>query len=213
MKKQLIATFILSAGTLFAVAQQNTGYYFKEFTSGKVMLKNKQFAKGLFNYNCINKEMHFLNGTTDMIVENLADIDTVVVDTHQFIPYEDHFMEVMYGQNSILFIDWKMKPKDMGKKGAMGTTTHGSVQAIDINSRYQRVNGEQDLDPSVYKIETENTYYVFVKKKLKSFKNAKTFLGLYPKEKQQEIRKFMGKQKLEIKDPKNILQILDTFPL
>ena len=48
-----------------------------------------------------------------------------------------------------------MKPKDMGKKGAMGTTTHGSVQAIDINSRYQRVNGEH---PSVYKIETENTY-------------------------------------------------------
>ena len=69
------------------------------------MLKNKQFAKGLFNYNCINKEMHFLNGTTDMIVENLADIDTVVVDTHQFIPYKDHFMEVMYGQNSTLFID------------------------------------------------------------------------------------------------------------
>ena len=33
----------------------------------------------------------------------------------------------------------------------MGTVTHGSVQAIDVNARFQRVNGEQNLDLSVYK--------------------------------------------------------------
>lgn len=135
---------ILSLGSIiFADAQQPAGFFLKEFTQGKVLLKNKQFAKGKFNYDCINKEIHFLNGEIDIVIENLEDPDTVIIDTHRFIPFEGHFIEVMFGQNSTLFIDWKMKPKEIGKQGAMGTTTHGSVQAIGVNTRYQRVNGEQ----------------------------------------------------------------------
>ena len=45
----------------------------------------------------------------------------------------------------------------------MGTVTHGSVQAIDVNARFQRVNGEQNLDLSVYKMVTENVYYTQIK--------------------------------------------------
>ena len=48
----------------------------------------------------------------------------------------------------------------------MGTVTHGSVQAIDVNTRFQRVNGEQNLDLSVYKMVTENVYYTQIKGKL-----------------------------------------------
>lgn len=47
---------------MFADTQQLAGYYLKEFAQGKVLLKNKLFANGKFNYDCINKEMHFLNG-------------------------------------------------------------------------------------------------------------------------------------------------------
>lgn len=54
----LIAILALGSITLIN-AQQPAGYFFKEFTPGKVLLKNKQFAKGKFNYDCINKEMHF----------------------------------------------------------------------------------------------------------------------------------------------------------
>ena len=127
---------ILALGSITLInAQQPAGYFFKEFTPGKVLLKNKQFAKGKFNYDCINKEMHFLNESTDMVIENLEDIDTVVIDIHRFIPFEGHFMEVMTDQHTTLFIDWKVKPKDIGKKGAMGTVTHGSVQAIDVKLR------------------------------------------------------------------------------
>ena len=90
----LIAILALGSITLIN-AQQPAGYFFKEFTPGKVLLKNKQFAKGKFNYDCINKEMHFLNESTDMVIENLEDIDTVVIDIHRFIPFEGHFMEAV----------------------------------------------------------------------------------------------------------------------
>ena len=49
----LIAILALGSITLIN-AQQPAGYFFKEFTPGKVLLKNKQFAKGKFNYDCIN---------------------------------------------------------------------------------------------------------------------------------------------------------------
>lgn len=206
----LIAILALGSITLIN-AQQPAGYFFKEFTPGKVLLKNKQFAKGKFNYDCINKEMHFLNGSTDMVIENLEDIDTVVIDIHRFIPFEGHFMEVMTDQHTTLFIDWKVKPKDIGKKGAMGTVTHGSVQAIDVNTRFQRVNGEQNLDLSVYKMVTENVYYTQIKGKLRSFRNIHSLLKLYSKDKQQLIKEFIETEKIKIENPKDILKVLKRF--
>ncbi len=208
----LIAILALGSITLIN-AQQPAGYFFKEFTPGKVLLKNKQFAKGKFNYDCINKEMHFLNESTDMVIENLEDIDTVVIDIHRFIPFEGHFMEVMTDQHTTLFIDWKVKPKDIGKKGAMGTVTHGSVQAIDVNTRFQRVNGEQNLDLSVYKMVTENIYYTYVKRKLKSFRNAKTLVNLYPKNKQENVKEFVDINNVNFKNSKEILKLLYQFSI
>lgn len=202
----------ISTLSLFPVmAQQSmTGYCFKEFTSGRVVLKNRQFAKGKFNYDGVKREMHFLNGGADMVVENLADIDTVVIASRCFVPYEDRFCEVLRGEKFVLFVDWKMKVKEMGKKGAMGTTTQGSVQAIDVNTRFQRVNGEQNLDLSVYRMETENVYHVWIKDKRKSFRNVKTFLGLFPKERQQEVKEYMETNKVDMDQPERLLNVLDT---
>lgn len=152
--------------------------------------------------------MHFLNGTTDMVVENLDDIDTIAVDKHRFIPFGGHFLEVLTDRNATLFVDWKILPKSVGKKGAMGTVTQGSVQAIDVNARYQRVNGEQDLDLSVYKMATENTYYICVEGKWKKFRNAKTLLALFPKGRQQEMKAFMEREKVDFENPKEILKVL-----
>ena len=174
----LIAILALGSITLIN-AQQPAGYFFKEFTPGKVLLKNKQFAKGKFNYDCINKEMHFLNESTDMVIENLEDIDTVVIDIHRFIPFEGH--------------------------------THGSVQAIDVNTRFQRVNGEQNLDLSVYKMVTENVYYTQIKGKLRSFRNIHSLLKLYSKDKQQLIKEFIETEKIKIENPKDILKVLKRF--
>lgn len=209
--KSVLAVVLASGNIMFAGAQQPDGSFFKEFTQGKVVLKNSQFAKGKFNYDCVNKEMHFLNGTTDMVVENLEDIDTVVVDKHRFIPFDGHFLEVLTGQKATLFVDWKVKPTNMGKKGAMGTTTHGSVQAIDVNMRYQRVNGEQNLDLSVYKMVTENIYYINMESGLKKFRNAKTLIALYPKDEQQTMKEFVEREKVDFGNPEEVLKVLNQF--
>ena len=185
---RIIITTLFLLNNLLIFAQKTNGYYFKEFIPGKVILKNKQFARGKFNYDFKNKQMHFLNGNTDMIVENLQDIDTIIIDKTRFIPYEGRFVEVMKEGKTALLIEKEVNTRERGKVGAMGVATHGSVQAIDVNARFQRVNGENNMDLTIYKDEIKNIYYILIKKNWKSFRNQATFLKLFPKKQQESIK-------------------------
>ena len=151
MTKKTFLLPIFLTFALFASAQESNGYYFKDFTNGQVLLKNKQFARGKFNYDFANRQMHFLNGNTDMIVDNLQDIDTIIIDKTRFVPYDGRFMEIMKGEKSVILIEKEVNTSERGKVGAMGVATHGSVQAIDVNARFQRVNGENNMDMTIYK--------------------------------------------------------------
>lgn len=57
MNTKGILIAILALGSItFTNAQQPTGYFFKEFTQGKVLLKNKQFAKEFINIEKVDLE-------------------------------------------------------------------------------------------------------------------------------------------------------------
>ena len=114
MAKKTFLLSILCVFCMLASAQETNGYYFKEFTNGQVILKNKQFARGKFNYDFVNHQMHFLNGNTDMIVENLQDIDTIIIDKTRFIPCEGRFMEVMKGKNAVVLIEKEVNTREEG---------------------------------------------------------------------------------------------------
>ena len=201
----------LHLGLIGILAQESTGYYFKDFTHGRVILKNKQFARGKFNYDFRNKQMHFLNGNTDMIVENLQDIDTIIIDKTRFIPYEGRFVEVMKEAKTALLIEKEVNTREHGKVGAMGMATHGSVQAIDVNARFQRVNGENNMDLTIYKDEIKNIYYILIKKNWKSFRNQATFLKLFPKKQQESIKETIKTLDVDFDKPEDVLELWDKI--
>lgn len=211
MTKKTILLSILWVFCILASAQETNGYYFKEFTNGQVLLKNKQFARGKFNYDFVNHQMHFLNGNTDMIVENLQDIDTIIIDKTRFIPCEGRFMEVMKGKNSVVLIEKEVNTREEGKVGAMGVATHGSVQAIDVNARFQRVNGENNTDLTIYKDEIKNIYYIFIKREWKSFRNQVTFLKLFPKKQQEGIKEIIKEADVDFTNPEDVLKLWDKI--
>ena len=206
----IITTLFLTV-TLLGNAQESNGYYFKNFSNGQVLLKNKQFARGKFNYDFKNKQMHFLNGNTDMIVENLQDIDTIIIDKTRFIPYEGCFVEVMKEGKTALLIEKEVNTRERGKVGAMGVATHGSVQAIDVNARFQRVNGENNMDLTIYKDEIKNIYYILIKKNWKSFRNQATFLKLFPKKQQESIKEAIKTLNVDFDTPEDVLKLLDKI--
>ena len=211
MTKKTILLSILWVFCILASAQETNGYYFKEFTNGQVLLKNKQFARGKFNYDFVNHQMHFLNGNTDMIVENLQDIDTIIIDKTRFIPCEGRFMEVMKGKNSVVLIEKEVNTREEGKVGAMGVATHGSVQAIDVNARFQRVNGENNTNLTIYKDEIKNIYFIYVKREWKSFRNQVTFLKLFPKKQQEGIKEIIKEADVDFTNPEDVLKLWDKI--
>ena len=208
---RIIITTLFLLNNLLVFAQKSNGYYFKEFIPGKVILKNKQFARGKFNYDFRNKQMHFLNGNTDMIVENLQDIDTIIIDKTRFIPYEGRFVEVMKEGKTTLLIEKEVNTRERGKVGAMGMATHGSVQAIDVNVRFQRVNGENNMDLTIYKNEIKNIYYILIKRIWKPFRNQVTFLKLFPKKQQEGIKETIKTLDVDFDKPEDVLRLLDEI--
>ena len=210
--KTIITTLLLTV-TFCVNAQESNGYYFKDFTNGQVLLKNKQFARGKFNYDFRNKQIHFLNGNTDMIVENLQDIDTIIIDKTRFIPYEGRFVEVMKEGKTALLIEKEVNTRERGKVGAMGVATHGSVQAIDVNARFQRVNGENNMDLTIYKDEIKNIYYILIKKNWKSFRNQTTFLKLFPKKQQESIKEAIKTLNVDFDNPVDVLNLWNKISL
>ena len=207
MTKKIFLLPIFLTFALFASAQESNGYYFKDFTNGQVLLKNKQFARGKFNYDFANRQMHFLNGDTDMIVDNLQDIDTIIINKTRFVPHDGRFMEVLKGEKSVILIEKEVNTSERGKVGAMGVATHGSVQSIDVNARFQRVNGENNMDMTIYKDEVKNIYYIFIKREWKSFRNQATFLKLFPKKKQKSIKEIIKEQDVDFDNPVDVLKL------
>ena len=210
---RIIITILFLFNNFLIFAQITNGYYFKEFIPGKVILKNKQFARGKFNYDFRNKQIHFLNGNTDMIVENLQDIDTIIIDKTRFIPYEGRFVEVMKEGKTALLIEKEVNTRERGKVGAMGMATHGSVQAIDVNARFQRVNGENNMDLTIYKDEIKNIYYILIKRNWKSFRNQATFLKLFPKKQQESIKETIKTLDVDFDNPEDVLKLWDKINL
>lgn len=60
---------------------------------------------------------------------------------------------------------------------------------------------------------TENIYYTYVKRKLKSFRNAKTLINLYPKNKQENVKEFVDINNVNFKNSKEILKLLYQFSI
>ena len=95
----------------------------------------------------------------------------------------------------------------------MGVATHGSVQAIDVNARFQRVNGENNTDLTIYKDEVKNVYWVLIKNKWKQFRNQVTFLKLYPKKQQESLKQQIKALDVDFDKPEDVLKLLDGISL
>jgi hypothetical protein len=181
---------------------------FGDFTVGSVLLKNGKMSKVALNYDCVNQEMHFLQNGERLILDNPETIEAVIVGDRRFVPNGDHFLEVINFSDCTLYIDWKTKIANRGKKGAMGFVTHGgTIKEIDVD--LMQHNTPEYKDTNVYEIISQNKYYLSVGgEKMKKFSTLKAFCKLYPKEKEASIRKFASTEKLGMKKPEQIYKLV-----
>lgn len=187
-----------------------SAFLFDSFTKGNVLLKNKLLSNNSLNYNCVKQVFHFMDNGQEMILDDNSNVDTIYIDNRKFVPHLKRFAEYIPVGNTMLLVDYKTKALPIGKVGAYGTTSQGSVQNIDYNPVNQQKM--EVVDNSVYQFKTENTYYLLQDQKKKKFNNTKSFLKLFPKEQEESISSFIKEQKInfeKVDDVKKLIKFAD----
>ena len=150
----LLAYLLLPAGSM---AQTDTviPYLFKKaYTDGRIVLKNKQVIRTQMNYDTYNQILFYKNGTEEMYMYKMDNVDTVYIGSRWFVPYQNRLLECLpVAGGDTLLVDWKCKIKHKGVKGPMGTYSQsGGTASVDM-MRLQKKGIDWDIN---------NYHYLFI---------------------------------------------------
>lgn len=190
-----------------ANAQKKRQMLFKNYDKCVVLMKNKSKTLAELNYDGGNQAMMFKNGVEEMILTNISQIDTVYIGDTKFIPTgsKESFYEIVQIPNGAIGINWLLKNKSLGYKGAYGTQ---QAKVETINTAEWQYGTYEDQYTEVFKLANQNEYCIFRNGQPSKFKNKKTLLTLFPN-KETQIEDFMKKQKTDMNAPKDVITLLN----
>jgi hypothetical protein len=203
-------SFLTATALMPANGQENAGqgrFLLDDFTEGNVLMKNTAVVRAPLNYDWINQEMNYMENGKQMILEGLEDIEAISIAGRAFIPHKSTFLEIIPIEGNELFVDWKVRPVNKGKEGAMGTTSHAlTSQSAELRNFRRESIDKKDFYK--YDFVNENNYYLRSGNKLKMFNSEKSFLKLFPKEKAETIRAYIRQEKLSMNKFPDVVNIV-----
>lgn len=183
---------------------------FKAYTDGEIILKDKRVVRTKLNYDAYNQILFYQDGKQEKYMYRMANVDTIRIGGRLFIPYRNRLLECCpVADGDTLLVDWKCKAKHLGVKGPMGTYTQsGGIASVDM-MRLQRKGIDWDRQTYYYTFFYRNTYSYPIGGRRKKFSSSKSFLRLFPKQKQQEWKKRIRALRTDFKDPNDIVSLLE----
>ncbi|MCD8267690.1 MAG: hypothetical protein LUD46_04005 [Parabacteroides sp.] len=116
MKTYLLITILCGIATIgSANAQKKRQMLFENYSKGIVLMKNNSKTPAELNYDASNQKMMFKNGSEEMLLTNVAQIDTVYIGNSKFIPARSGYYEIIQIPNGLIGINWLLKilPRDI----------------------------------------------------------------------------------------------------
>ena len=209
MKKNIILLFSTIIFLSFAGrthAQKKRMMLFDKYSDAKVLMKNSATTSAKLNYDTANKNMMYLQGNQEMILTNNNQVDTIYISNRKFIPLHTIYLEVIELKNEPIFIDWLIKNKYRGNRGAYGQITQNKVETINTalwtNDAYKVQSAE------VFELENANQYWFYLNDNVVKCKNEKDLLKLFP-QKKEKIKAFIKEQKVNFKRVPEALKLID----
>jgi len=193
------------------VAQENdlnSYFLFHEFRDGTVFYKDGRRFNATLNYNIATKEFVFLDKSDNDNIKAFADKNSVTlveVGDRIFLHDPKEVREVLQKEPAIL-VQYKAKIQEQGKNAGYGGTSETS--AIDsysgIHSKgiYYQFDQVNNLQLS----RVDKTYTIVIDKKYKRFFNEKTFLKIFPKEKD-PLKKYINENEIDFKSTNQIIEL------
>lgn len=189
-------------------AQKSTVFLFTDFVQGTVTMKNGTKVSALLNYDAANSKMMFKQGNDLMILTGMNTIDTVYIDNRKFFPVRSLlFLESVTCEHGTVYINWQLRSKYQGQKGAYGQVSH-AANVESINTSYWTNSGYKDESLDVYKQENNNEYWLERNGKFVKCKNQKSLLKLFP-EYIDDIKEYINNNNLSFNNAKQVVMLLD----
>jgi hypothetical protein len=183
-----------------------THYLFPEFTKGYVLMKNGIKSEAMLNFNSLTEEMLFENKGTKLAVSQLDKIDTVFINGHKFIVFNNKFLELLYSSKLSLFAEHKCSIKDPGKPAGYG----GTSQTAAISSYSTYLSGGQVYElklPEGYQTKPFVEYWLRENGQMNKFITLRQIVKLYSN-KEDILKKYIKNQKVNYDDYQSLIGLV-----
>jgi len=190
--------------------KENSQYLFKEFQEAFIYFKNGQVSKTELNYNFLTKSFLFYDPLKDnklMEIAGQENILVVKVGDRSFFVNNKRITEIIQAEPSIL-VEYQGYVKEKGKNAGYGGRSETS--AIQSYSTMQ-------LDGITHALEQEGAltigritkrYQIEKKGKKKSFNNAKSFLKIFPEQKE-SLSKYFTENKTDFNSVDQVISLVN----
>ena len=205
----LLVLSSLTIGSCFQLECQTRkkALLFNEYTNGKVLLKNGSKISTQLNYDTSNKTMMYLQHGQEMILLNNNQVDTIYISNRKFVPYNKGYVEIVETKNNnIILINWNLKQKYRGNKGAYGQVTQNKVETL--NTSYWTHDEYQNQSTEIIDMVNTNEYWFRVGNEEKNCKNEKDLIKIFPENKN-DILRYIKENKIEFNNPSDAIKLID----
>jgi hypothetical protein len=182
-------------------------YYFEDFVSGTVKMKNGQIQTPLLNYNTVTERIVFVRDDNYYDLTNPEMVDTVTIQNIRFVPVGKVFYEVLLSGPTALFIQHKGSLLPAGKQVGYGGTSQ--LASAHYLSNIDLSSGRYNLPlPSDYIVNVTPIYWIRRDNELLSFINERQFMNLYPG-KTDKIKAFTRENRIKFDRKEHLVRVVE----
>lgn len=204
----LLILSLYVTGLVKVYAQKSSVYLLPDFVQGTVLMKNGARTTAMLNYDATNRRMMFRQGHELLILTNVESVDTIYLGKHKFVPRKNIlFLECVPCENGTIYVNWSLRKKYQGQKGAYGQVSH-AANIENINTNYWTNNGYCLETLDIYKTINDNEYWLKLNGKFINCKNKKTLMKLFPLHRT-EIESYIKKKKIDFSKSEQMIELLN----
>ncbi|MFD0766320.1 hypothetical protein ACFQZI_15770 [Mucilaginibacter lutimaris] len=216
MKKSYLLTgaaLLLGASNIFAQAsakQTSSTFLFPEFTSGTVFQKNGATLDATLDYNTVTQEMMFAQEGKNLILNDVSNIDSVVINGVVLVPARNVFFEKLTKTPIALYAQYKGKIVQGdplgGRIGTSNSTLNGQLNGRKANNDKP---GNYDLKlADGYTMDVQTIYWLKKGNEYTQVSTLKAFTKQFPG-KEAQIDAFVKENNISIVKIQDMIRLTE----
>lgn len=209
--REVILIVLVLAMAVTDLNAQGYIFLFKDFTPATFHMKDRSFAKSKINVDTKGQKIYYIQDENIMELTNLHKIDTIAVGPRRFVMKDGMICEYLKNEAGGIYINWKLRDSYVGKEGAMGLTTQGKIDVMQIpglDSKYSINNmGKYEDETDVWTIHNENNYIFKYNGREYRFRRLAELYKAFP-EKAEGIKSFVRENNITLKSTAEAVRVI-----